>query len=180
MRRIILWLLVFTAFYYLSGCGTNPQPAGAWREYAGKTPYDTKLARTGIFLPGSVEYKSGFRIPVELAESRFSYLKRVARYIPDQKNEDVWQTPLETSARGGGDCEDLAAYFVDSMGADAKVVVGRLTDRPGVRHVWVEIDGVIYDLAMRSRPLKAKYHETRYVPVWAFDRNGKYKWELSK
>lgn len=148
----------------------------------GRTPYDAKIARSEIFRKYSLEFPVSVGFEIDREPSRkytFRWLKRFSRYIPDQKGEDLWQTPLETSARGGGDCEDLSVFLADRflfIGGDPKIVVGRVSSQPGKRHVWVELDGVIYDVAKENHPIKAPYHKTRYVPAWAFNEKEKYIW----
>ena len=70
-------------------------------------------------------------------------------YLPEERGEELWQTPAGTEARGGGDCEDFAlwaiARSVDLMRADGgafadscewRLIVG---DLPNGRHAWAEL-----------------------------------------
>jgi hypothetical protein len=72
---------------------------------------------------------------------------RYMRRDPDE----VWQLPSETMARGGGDCEDLAAWRAAELriaGEPARVVVTR--SAPGVLHAVVRrAHGAIEDPSRR-------------------------------
>jgi len=69
------------------------------------------------------------------------WLRRL-RYLPDLRNRDVWQAPLATLWRGGGDCEDLsivALSLLGAMGGSGALVVGLMFARMGtIGHAWVE------------------------------------------
>jgi hypothetical protein len=58
---------------------------------------------------------------------------------------DIWQPPLYTIVRGGGDCEDLAMLewvLLRFSGVDASFVYGKLN---GDGHIWVEYEGRILE-----------------------------------
>lgn len=63
-------------------------------------------------------------------------------YIPDPKECDLWCSPRVTFARGGGDCDDLAALAVSilhAMGVEAHLAVGVYCDGDKCSgHAWVE------------------------------------------
>lgn len=67
---------------------------------------------------------------------------RGLRYLPDRLNSDVWQAPLATLLRGGGDCEDLsiaALSVLMALGCPGVLVIGMMYQRSGViAHAWVE------------------------------------------
>jgi len=65
-------------------------------------------------------------------------------YMPDG-DADYWQSPAETHARGGGDCEDLAieAFFWHEQ-QGAWLVMGTCGDENHMIAVW---DGGKYDVA---------------------------------
>lgn len=67
---------------------------------------------------------------------------RGLRYLPDRVNSDVWQAPLATLLRGGGDCEDLsiaALSVLMALGCPGVLVIGMMYQRSGViPHAWVE------------------------------------------
>lgn len=72
------------------------------------------------------------------------HLRRSAkrlRYIPDPER-DIWQSPAQTLARGGGDCEDLAILSVSLLrhvALCAHLVVGQVwQNRRWNGHAWVE------------------------------------------
>ena len=65
-------------------------------------------------------------------------------YIPDGAT-DYWQTPAETYARGGGDCEDMAiVHFFRHESENAWLVMGTCGDATHMIAVW---DGGKYDNA---------------------------------
>ena len=72
------------------------------------------------------------------------------RYMRNDPQER-WQLPSETLRRGGGDCEDLAAWRAAELriaGEPARVVVTR--SAPGVLHAVVRrADGTIEDPSRR-------------------------------
>ena len=98
MKKRVLFLflpLVLT----LHGCAPE-RPVGHWEPFIGMTPYDAKLARTHLFEAWLSDITS-IGIPVGMAAAEREYLNdKALRYFPDKAGEDVWQTPLETSARG--------------------------------------------------------------------------------
>ena len=63
-------------------------------------------------------------------------------YIPDSIHRDVWQSPLATIARGGGDCEDLAIAALSvllGLGCSGAIIVGIMFSRNGpIGHAWLE------------------------------------------
>jgi hypothetical protein len=61
-------------------------------------------------------------------------------YIAD--SSAYWQSPAETKARGGGDCEDLATYLVYLLGPDSSLVVIK---SGAVKHCIVEYEGRYLD-----------------------------------
>jgi hypothetical protein len=61
-------------------------------------------------------------------------------YIAD--SSAYWQSPAETKARGGGDCEDLATYLVYLLGSDASLVVIK---SGMVKHCIAEYEGRYFD-----------------------------------
>jgi transglutaminase-like putative cysteine protease len=64
------------------------------------------------------------------------------RYLPDARSRDVWQSPLATLSRGGGDCEDLAILALSvlaALGCGGVLVVGLMFTRTGpIGHAWLE------------------------------------------
>ena len=81
------------------------------------------------------------------AENVAEYLRSAFRtgqlsYIPDPKECDLWCSPSTTFARGGGDCDDLAALAVSilhAMDVEAQLAVGVYCDgRTCSGHAWVE------------------------------------------
>src|SRR3989338_2445355 len=69
------------------------------------TPFDGKLARTGIFELYPESPKLNHQPGIEELFAR----ARAFRYSKD-RGEDHWQTPRETSQKGSGDCEDKAVW----------------------------------------------------------------------
>lgn len=74
------------------------------------------------------------------------------RYQAEPPGRERWQTALETSRLGYGDCEDLSAFFcavawhLGETGARILIV----KPRPGLRHVVVRrADGRIEDPSKR-------------------------------
>lgn len=67
---------------------------------------------------------------------------RQLRYLPDQRLIDVWQAPLATLTRGGGDCEDLAIAALSlllALGGSGVLVIGVYYSRTGpIGHAWLE------------------------------------------
>lgn len=67
---------------------------------------------------------------------------RGLRYLPDSLTRDVWQSPLATLARGGGDCEDLAIAALSvllALGCSGVILVGIMFSRSGpIGHAWLE------------------------------------------
>lgn len=63
-------------------------------------------------------------------------------YLPDSVYRDVWQSPLATIARGGGDCEDLAIAALSvllALGCSGALFVGMALSRRGpIGHAWLE------------------------------------------
>ncbi len=102
------------------------------------------------------------------------------RYMRDDeviKDNDTWQTSLDTYTRRWGDCEDHAILLADWMidlGYDARVVAGTVN---GKGHAWVVLfkDGKEYLLestdkgSRRSYPLVELHPE--YVPEVMFNRD---------
>lgn len=70
-----------------------------------------------------------------------SFLRRL-QYLPDALRRDVWQAPLATLSRGGGDCEDLGIVGLSlllAMGGYGALVVGIMYARRGpIGHAWLE------------------------------------------
>ena len=93
-------------------------------------------------------------------------------YVHDE-DEDYWQTPVETIARGKGDCEDKAIFLhflLRERGIDSKVVFGiQNVFRPKVGHAWVEceVDGILQVLDPTGKLLiaRADLSTWEYYPV---------------
>ena len=70
-----------------------------------------------------------------------SWLRRL-RFISDPQRRDVWQAPLTTIARGGGDCEDLSIMALSlllALGGYGVIVVGVMFSNAGpIGHAWLE------------------------------------------
>lgn len=67
---------------------------------------------------------------------------RNLRYLADPHHPDVWQSPLATLMRGGGDCEDLSIAALSvllALGGDGVLVVGTYYSQRGIiGHAWLE------------------------------------------
>ena len=104
------------------------------------------------------------------------------RYIRNDANER-WQLPSETKARGGGDCEDLAAWRCAERrlnGESCRVVVRRTS--PTVLHAVVEnSDGSIEDpskkLGMGRIGAAAGEYGMRPNLKWKIKRTADGQWE---
>lgn len=63
-------------------------------------------------------------------------------YIPDPETCDLWRSPADTIAIGGGDCEDLSllgASVLIGLGCRSDVVIGDLwANNAWKRHAWIE------------------------------------------
>lgn len=65
-------------------------------------------------------------------------------YVPDEENNDYWQSPLETLNRNKGDCEDLSFYLfylLKKNGYRSRVVAGYMDNNFNNGHMWVEYNG---------------------------------------
>jgi predicted transglutaminase-like cysteine proteinase len=94
--------------------------------------------------------------------------------------QDSWQTALETSKIGSGDCEDTSILLADwliSLGINARVAVGSHISGGG--HAWcvAEIDGNEYLLETTSgehtdfrKPPSTSRYSHEYMPMAMFDR----------
>ena len=72
------------------------------------TPYDRKLATTGVFDSQAYPNES---VPLQSSSpENLFWTAKSFRYVPDS-NGDYWQTPQETEARHAGDCEDKAVWL---------------------------------------------------------------------
>lgn len=68
------------------------------------------------------------------------YSKRI-KYMREPAGRERWQTAYETAKRGGGDCEDLAAYLLAELIArkgelGARIRVIKIN--AGLRHIVVQ------------------------------------------
>lgn len=69
-------------------------------------------------------------------------------YYPDGEGSllGYWQSPRETDERGGGDCEDIAAWMVYHLGKGASLaMIHRLKDPEGPNHAVVVYGGQLLE-----------------------------------
>jgi predicted transglutaminase-like cysteine proteinase len=112
---------------------------------------------------------------------------RQCKYVKDTDERmparDVWQTSLETTTQGQGDCEDSSIVLADWLmqrGLRVRVAVGRYGDMGG--HAWcvARVDNIDYLLEStegQPDPAKPPYVTdigSRYVPDVLFDRDALY------
>jgi hypothetical protein len=102
------------------------------------------------------------------------------RYVRDDaliKDNDIWQTSVQTYTLMRGDCEDQAILLADWMiglGYDARVVVG-VVDGEG--HAWVALfeDNKEYLLESTSKASRRRFPlaslHPEYIPYFMFNRD---------
>lgn len=140
----------------------------------------SKLAASMAVQTGSI----GVADPVA-AWMRGLFYAGTIRYINDPqvcgvRDADLWRSPANTLANGGGDCEDLAILGASALMAfrvsDVWIVVG---DVPAGRHAWIEgadgisgflLDGTSQVLVRQQRPAgyrpEYSYHPTFGARIW--------------
>ena len=83
---------------------------------------------------------------ISLAQMQASPLPRLysgqIRYVREPANRERWQTARETSERGAGDCEDLAAYRVAEL---------HLLGEPGATIAVRVINPELYHIVVRRK-----------------------------
>ena len=101
------------------------------------------------------------------------------RYRSDKA--DIWSTPVETAARGAGDCEDYAIakmWLLRSIGysADQLQLVVLKNTRSNAYHavLAVHVDGKRYILDNLSSKVLPDAALTAYVPIQSFSGNSSF------
>lgn len=85
---------------------------------------------------------------MNLADINDRWNRRI-RHLEEAPGKDDWQTPLETIARGTGDCEDLAiGKYFSLIAADLghlKATVATVTMQSGLAHCMLFVNGWALD-----------------------------------
>lgn len=107
-----------------------------------------RLRRRGGELNDNFLYKEWCEETFDNGNYIYEAYKNIAfniKYTPDPKRTDFWQTPLETTKRKRGDCEDIVFHFFSKLPPNqknAEIVWGWVIDKRreiGKAHVWYQL-----------------------------------------
>jgi hypothetical protein len=159
MKRLIFGLLLI--FLVLGGCGNNSYAAPNDINAVDKRGSNSGSLPISFWLSSNLE---SINISTVAGEVLGAYWFVTDLNLLDDPT-DFWQTSQETLNRGGGDCEDLSfllASLLLSRGIDSVVAIGTFD---GDGHMWVEVDGKIYETTKFILPFSIEEgNKFGYIP----------------
>ncbi len=179
MRAVIVIIIVIFILVPQGGCS---YPRGKYDSMSGLCVSDKRMVEGAQDIRMFIRPDQARKLPCfgELEgktekEQIYILTKYISRLENRNEENDYWQYPAETIARGGGDCEDKVFLLLSAINAagieGAYGIKGRYM---GGGHFWIEYDDMILDPYRKNRNIMEKDRVVGYNPFFKFNADDVY------